>query len=102
MADVTFSCFNCGHQIPLLSAEKIFKKDTCPQCESDLHCCKNCRFFDPSVHNECRENQAEWVRRKDKANYCDYFEAGTRVDLVRKSGATADSVRKKWDSLFNK
>lgn len=100
MADVAFSCWNCGHQIPVISAQKVLKNDTCPQCDADLHCCKNCRFFDPSVHNECRETQAEWVRSKDKRNYCDYFEPSTRVDLTRKSGVSADDARKRWDSLF--
>ena len=102
MPDLTFSCFNCGNPTRLLSGQKVLKNDTCSQCNADLHCCKNCRFFDPSVHNECRETQVEWVRYKDKANYCDYFEAAIRVDLVRKSGVSADDARKKWDSLFNK
>jgi hypothetical protein len=102
MADVTFSCFNCGHPIQLLSGTKVLKNDTCPHCDADLHCCKNCRFFDPSVHNQCRETQAEWVARKDKRNYCDYFEASTHVTLVKKSGASGDDARKKWDSLFKK
>ena len=102
MPDVAFSCFQCGHSIQLITAQKVLKNETCPQCNTDLHCCRNCRLFDPSVHNECRETQAEWVRYKDKANYCDYFEAATRVDLVRKSGASADDARKKWDSLFKK
>ena len=102
MPDVSFSCCNCGHVIALLSAQKVLKKDTCPQCDADLHCCKNCRFFDTSVHNQCRETQAEWVQYKDRANYCDYFEASTHIDLVRKSGAPAEDARKKWDSLFKK
>ena len=102
MSDVTFACFNCGHQIPMLSAEKVLKKDTCPNCNTDLHCCRNCRFFDPSVHNQCRETQAEWVQQKDKANYCDYFAASTRVDLTRKSGVSSEDARKKWDTLFKK
>lgn len=102
MNEVTFACYNCGHRIPLLSAQKVLKNDKCPGCDADLHCCKNCRFFDPSVHNECRETQAEWVRSKDSRNYCDYFEASTRVDLTGKSGASTDDARKKWDSLFKK
>jgi hypothetical protein len=102
MPDVTFGCFNCGRQIQLISAQKVLKNDTCSQCDADLHCCRNCRFFDPSVHNQCRETQAEWVRAKDKRNYCDYFEASTRLDLTRKSGGSGDDARKKWDSLFNK
>jgi len=102
MAEVAFSCFNCGHQIQLLSGTKVLKKETCPKCDADLHCCKNCRFFDPAVHNECRENQAEWVRYKDKGNYCDYFEESTHITLVKKSGVQTDDAKKKWDSLFKK
>jgi hypothetical protein len=102
MPSVAFSCFQCGHSVQLITAQKVLKNDTCPKCKADLHTCRNCRFFDPSVHNECRENQAEWVRYKDRANYCDYFEPSTHVDLVRKSGASAEDAKKKWDSLFKK
>ncbi|MCH8267129.1 MAG: hypothetical protein IH846_06410 [Acidobacteria bacterium] len=102
MPDVTFSCFSCGRAIQVLVGQKVLKRDTCAGCDADLHCCKNCRFFDPSVHNECRETQAEWVRSKDKSNYCDYFEASTRMDLTRKPDVSSDEVRKKWDSLFKK
>ena len=102
MPDLAFSCFHCGHPIQLLSAQKVLKNDTCSKCNGDLHCCRNCRFFDPSVHNQCRETQVEWVQYKDKANFCEYFAASTHVDLVRKSGAPAEDARKKWDSLFKK
>lgn len=102
MPDVTFSCFHCGRSIQVLVGQKVLKRETCPECDADLHCCNNCRFFDPSVHNECRETQAEWVRSKDKSNYCDYFEASARKDLTRKSNVPADDVRKNWDSLFKK
>ncbi|OFV94614.1 MAG: hypothetical protein A3F68_11160 [Acidobacteria bacterium RIFCSPLOWO2_12_FULL_54_10] len=102
MPDITFSCFQCGQSVRLLSGQKVLKSDTCTKCSADLHCCRNCRFFDPSVHNQCQETQAEWVSRKDKTNYCDYFEACTRIDLVRKPGGDDDQARKKWDSLFNK
>ena len=30
----------------------------------------------PIPIKECRETQAEWVRDKEKANPCDYFEPG--------------------------
>lgn len=102
MPDVTFTCFNCGQPVQVLAGQKVLKNDTCPKCDTDLHCCKNCRFFDPSVHNECQETQAEWVRFKDKRNYCDYFEASTHITLVKKAGASADEARKKFDSLFKK
>ncbi len=51
----------------------MLRGGTCPQCGSDLHCCLNCRFYDPAKHNQCAEPQAEWVRDKESANSCDYF-----------------------------
>ena len=86
----------------MLTGVKILKNETCSKCNADLHCCKNCRFFDPSVNNQCRETQAEWVATKDRRNYCDYFEASTHITLVKKSGASAGDAKKKWDSLFQK
>jgi hypothetical protein len=102
MGDVSFSCFNCGQPIAVLGGTKVLKNDTCSRCDADLHCCRNCRFFDPAVNNQCRETQAEWVATKDRRNYCDYFEASTHITLVKKAGAQADDAKKKWDSLFKK
>ena len=101
MADVSFSCFSCGQTVQALGGVKIMKNDTCAKCSADLHCCRNCRFFDPGVSNQCRETQAEWVRTKDRRNYCDYFEPSTHITLAKRSGeAAADDARKKFDSLF--
>ncbi len=86
----------------MLGGTQVLNNDTCSRCDADLHCCRNCRFFDPSVSNQCGEPQAEWVRTKDRRNYCDYFEASTQIRLVRKSGTSSDDARKKWDSLFGK
>ncbi len=32
-----------------------------------------CRFFDPSVPKQCREDDAEEVPDKDKVNFCEWF-----------------------------
>ena len=34
--------------------------------------------YDPKVYNECREPSAEVVREKERANFCEYFEAGSQ------------------------
>jgi len=77
-------------------------RDTCPACDTDLHCCRNCRFYDPGKHNECTETQAEWVRDKEASNYCDYFQPNP-VLLAKGSGQGAskqNDARSKFDSLF--
>lgn len=32
-----------------------------------------CRSYDPRVAKKCREDDAEEVRAKEQANFCDYF-----------------------------
>ena len=62
----------------------------------------NCAFYDAHAHNQCRETQAEWVRYKEEANYCDYFRPllaeGRRAG--GKASSPSDETRKKFDNLF--
>lgn len=65
-------CFSCSAEIPVNGL--VGRRDDCPKCRADLHCCKNCEFYDPKSYNECREPQADVVKEKDRSNYCDYFQ----------------------------
>ncbi len=96
-------CHNCGREIKIIA--KVRHRDECPHCSADMHCCKNCRFFDPGKNNQCSEPLAEYVRDKLAANYCDYFEPNNRVPLTSRGGAQSvqvDDVRKNFDDLFKK
>jgi hypothetical protein len=96
-------CHNCGREIKIVA--KVRHRDECPHCNADMHCCKNCRFFDPGKNNQCSEPLAEYVRDKLAANYCDYFEPNNRVPLTSRGGAQTvqvDDVRKAFDNLFKK
>ena len=66
-------CAFCGHKINIV--DKIGRKDTCPKCNGDLRCCRQCFFFEARAYNECKEIMAERVVDKDRANFCDYFVA---------------------------
>ena len=79
---------------------QVGKRESCAKCDADLHCCRNCRFFDPSVHNQCRETQAEWVKEKDRANYCDYLDPTEAVGPPRRSSSSSSDIKKKFDDLF--
>ena len=88
-------CHKCGTTVEL---EKVFRRDECPKCTSDLHVCLNCRFYDQTKANACMETQAEGVQEKGRANYCDYFsfrDAGAQQ-------AGKETTRKLWDELFKK
>lgn len=100
-------CHACGK--PVTFEPKLSRTAVCPSCQGDLHVCKNCRFYDRTVHNQCRETLAEWVSDKAKANFCDYFVFADRTNLTlpeRQGAATAgnaiETARKKLDDLFKK
>ena len=64
-------CCFCSETIPL--EQKVSKRDTCPRCDRDLRCCKQCHFFDPGAYNGCREVAAERIVDKGRANFCDFY-----------------------------
>ena len=58
-----------------------------------------CRNFDGSVPRQCREDGAEDVSDKERANFCDWFvPSDTAFDPGRK--AEADQARQALDALF--
>ncbi|MDH4229528.1 MAG: hypothetical protein OEW11_07270 [Nitrospirota bacterium] len=74
MADATgaVACPLCGQALNL--SGPVSRKDVCPGCGRDLRACHACRLHAPTAHNECREPRAEWQARRDRSNYCDFFE----------------------------
>lgn len=70
---ITLVCWSCEKDVEVEG--KISRLDSCPHCDVALKCCYNCRFYDRDAHHQCVEPQAEWVRYKEKANFCSYFQA---------------------------
>ncbi len=117
-------CWSCKNEISLTG--RATRTDACPKCDNPIKCCYNCRFYDRDAHHQCLETQAEWVRYKEKANFCEYFApkplqpAGTQVaagsetnnpepndklSLTRQNKARVFTSKKEkdkaaWDSLF--
>ncbi len=94
-----FRCFRCG--APFSFQQRVSRRDTCAKCDADLHCCLNCRHYSPGAHNQCNEPQAEWVREKDRANYCDYFDPRPSAP-GGKSSEKAQDARARFEDLFRK
>ena len=93
-------CHKCGHEWTA-EAKTPGVKETCEQCVAYLHCCRNCRFFDPAKHNQCHIGTTDWVADKEGANFCDEFEFKDSNVVVRED-APADKARIALDSLFGK
>lgn len=44
-------------------------------CGAYLHCCLNCRHYDPGAYHECRASATtEFVSDKEKGNLCEEFD----------------------------
>ncbi len=92
-----FYCNQCRNSLKL--EHKISFREECSHCYSDLHTCLNCRFYDPSSYNECKESLAEKVTDKEKNNYCEYF---TLNYQKKTSPEDPTDNLKKAESLFKK
>ena len=110
-------CFNCS---TALATGADFPA-TCPKCQTALHCCKQCAYFEPSTRFQCLKPVPVRVVSKDQANECTLFKP--RVTVARDSAAppppsngasygggasngqaprSADDARAAFDSLFKK
>lgn len=92
-------CHACKKEFS--AGREIGRRDECPNCGADLHCCLDCGFFEPSAPKQCREPVAELVKEKNKANFCDYF-TFRDAHASSASAAEASSARKTLDDLFKK
>ena len=97
---MSYKCQNCGKELDLGINAQVSRNDDCPDCGYDLHICLNCKFYDLNSYNECRENQAERVLDKDKANFCDYFKFSEKINAKKKVSKN-DSLNKLND-IFKK
>lgn len=92
----TWLCWRCGNTLTDV-LEPLPRATECPQCRAQLHVCRMCQYFDPAAGQQCREPIAEFVRDKDRANFCGYFRI--RPDAYVPADKSADS-RQQLDALF--
>jgi hypothetical protein len=104
-------CSNCGTSVLVA----IVEDSQCPKCQSDLHTCKHCTFFDTSVRNECLQAIPERISKKNHRNECGFFEPKRTFERETGSGSAEKSprvvpagpknvqdARQAFDALFKK
>lgn len=98
---MAYFCYKCSNELDLIITVgvKVGRHDTCDHCGANLHCCKNCRFYDPGVHNECLETQADFIRDREEVNFCSHYELKKR-DSAPEQDDSAEKAKAKLDSLF--
>ena len=95
------NCWHCGAEIEV--KERVGFRDGCIKCDRPLHVCRNCGFYDPTFHNQCRETQAEMVADKERANFCEFFaprQPGAAVSGAKRPPQS--DARSRLDALFTK
>jgi hypothetical protein len=93
-------CAQCGTLLQSI----VDSEGRCPKCGFELHSCKQCTYFDPSVRFECMQPIAERIPRKDERNQCTFY--SMRV-MVEKETSTPSSLRptdarQAFENLFKK
>jgi hypothetical protein len=94
-------CWKCG--IPLTVNPPVSRSEVCAKCGADVRCCKNCMFYSPGAHYDCRETVEELVADKERANFCESWRSVDRAQFAVANCGVSDKVAKAksdFDSLF--
>jgi hypothetical protein len=65
-------CWKCKKKIELPEG-KIGFRAVCENCGSDLHACKNCKYFSPGKPNDCTYPDTLYVSDREGNNFCEEF-----------------------------
>ena len=93
---MVLDCHSCGRANEFVSGF-VGRHDTCIHCSADLHCCAQCQFYQAASSVDCREPQAELVKDKDRANFCDFFAAASHVG---RSSSDPTDAKAAFEALF--
>lgn len=93
-----YSCWRCGTSLEGVPFP-VSRLSTCLKCGSELYVCLMCRFHDPKLNDGCREERAEHVQEKARANFCEYLELRTGA-FQAKDEAPTSKARAELDALF--
>lgn len=96
------SCYNCGANLDAYLISKVSRQDSCLKCGRDLRTCKNCSFYDPNAHWECKETVSDHVLDKEKANFCDHFKLNPSGSSSASSGKSKEDILSAAEALFKK
>lgn len=93
----TVKCAACGANAP----PNIKTDSSCPNCNADLHSCRQCTYFDPGAHFECDKSIPARIVNKQARNKCELFSARVVVERATSSGPPTDA-RSAFAKLFKK
>lgn len=95
---ITVSCWKCGTLLKDLLLP-FSRYEECSTCKADLHCCLSCHHYAENQANSCKEDRADFVLDKGKANFCDFFKANPNA-FKNKDNSEAELAKAKLAELF--
>ena len=92
------NCWRCGADLAAITLP-LRRREECPACRAELHVCRMCQFFDRRITKQCRQQDAEEVRSKEEANFCDWFKPRPKA-FDAAEAAAQQKARDQLSSLF--
>lgn len=89
---------------------KLPFRAACEECLAWLHCCKNCKNYQPGLPNDCKVPGTEYIADREAVNFCEEFELlgkappkkGQAEDAARRLFGNGEiEKKKKFGDLFN-
>jgi hypothetical protein len=98
---MAYYCWSCRNELhfDVKVGIKVGRGDSCDHCGNDLRVCKNCRHYDPALHNQCREPEATFIRDRERANFCAHFDFRDQSAAPGEDTKVADA-KAKLEGLF--
>ena len=93
-----YRCWRCGHELGELP-KPMPRLEQCPACEADLHVCRFCVYYKPSISGKCDHDLAEPAREIDLANFCHYFRPSSQAFIAQEADKEK-AAREKLATLF--
>lgn len=88
-------CWNCGIEVGITSYGKLSFRAMCDNCSAELHCCLNCKYYQPGLPNDCQIRGTEFIADRSRNNFCEEFSAlGKFVSKKTKPKSNFDDLFK--------
>ena len=72
-------CYKCHFK---LDTKKIGFRDTCEKCLTDLHVCKNCKYYSIGKPNDCSYPNTEYVSDREKNNFLSFYHKKDSLEKI--------------------
>lgn len=98
---MAYYCQKCLNELEFVLEVGVMvgRLDTCDHCGAYLHCCKNCENYDPSRHNQCKIPEADFIRDREEANFCNHFKMLDR-DEAPEADDSVDKAKAALNEMF--